>query len=369
VFVAVFAFALAVAAITVLVHGFNGNAQRSPAASPSGAPTATVTARVVDTIDVGRATSVAYGVGGVWVSIDPPDSSDRAILHIDPQSDRVLATIPTPVVAGWDVGGGGLIVAQGSVWVAGGDGAGGAIVRIDPSTNEVMETIRVVQAIADVAVDDVAIWALTRGDPGRPEIIRIDPSSDRVVATIPLDGGYGRYIFASGGSILAALAQPPGGPFDGGTLVRIDPSTNQVTGTLNLGTYPSVAVGDGITWAVIESGGLVQIDPARMQPIGTPASVPCTGDALAVGAGGVWCFDPARNRALSRFNPVTERVDVTMRPNQGSAGTALATSPDSVWVVNGEELTRIDLGEVESPQPEGATVPNGPVPRATSTSP
>jgi hypothetical protein len=267
------------------------------------------------------------------------------------------------------VGGGGLIVAQGSVWVAGGDGAGGAIVRIDPSTNEVMETIRVVQAIADVAVDDVAIWALTRGDPGRPEIIRIDPSSDRVVATIPLDGGYGRYIFASGGSILAALAQPPGGPFDGGTLVRIDPSTNQVTGTLNLGTYPSVAVGDGITWAVIESGGLVQIDPARTQPIGTPASVPCTGDALAVGAGGVWCFDPARNRALSRFNPVTERVDVTMRPNQGSAGTALATSPDSVWIVNGEELTRIDLGEVESPQPEGPTVPNGPVPEATSTSP
>src|SRR5439155_25953630 len=117
------AFVLAVAGIALVVHAFNANAPRSPAASPSGVALSLVTARVADTIEVGRTTSVAYGVGGVWVSIDPPNASDRAILRIDPQSDRVLATIATPVVAGWDVGGGGLVVAQGSVWVAGGDGS------------------------------------------------------------------------------------------------------------------------------------------------------------------------------------------------------------------------------------------------------
>ncbi len=271
------------------------------------------------------------------------NSSDRAILRIDPQSDRVLATIPTPVVPGWEIGGGGIVVAQGSVWVAGADGSGGAIVRIDPSTNRVTDTIRLKEGeVADVAVDGAAIWALTIGNPGQPEVIRIDPATDQVVTTIPLNGGYGRYIFASGGSILVALVQPPGGPFDNGTLVRIDPSTNQVAGTFDLGGYPSVAVGD-MMWAITDRG-LVQIDPATGQPTGTPANVSCTGDVLSVGAGGVWCFDPARNRALTRFNPQTAQVDVALGPDQGTGGTALATSPGSVWVVYGDQLTRVDLG-------------------------
>jgi TolB protein len=325
-------------------------ASSSPQPSPApttGASRSPTTPRVADTIEIGRATSVAYGAGSVWVSVDPVNSPDRSILRIDPQSDRVLATIPTPVVPGWEIGGGGLVVAQGSVWVAGPDGSGGTIVRIDPSTNAVTDTITLKgQVVADIAVDSSAIWALLRGDPYQPgpEMVRIDPASALVVARIPLSGGVGRYIFAMGGSVIAAIAQPPGGPYDGGTLVRIDPSTNQVGGTFDLGTYPSAAVGDGMMWAVTESGGLVQIDPATGQPTGTPANVPCTGDALAVGTGGVWCFDPARSRALTRFNPQTAKVDVAMRSDQSTGGTALAASPGSIWVVNGEQLTRIDLG-------------------------
>jgi DNA-binding beta-propeller fold protein YncE len=136
------------------------------------------------------------------------------------------------------------------VWVAGLDapsnGTQDTVVRIDPSTNQVADTITLKGGrVADVAVDPGAIWALLRGNPGRPEVVRIDPSTDQVVATIPLNGGYGRFIFAEGGSVFAAVAQPPGGPFDGGTLVWIDPSTNQVAGTFELGTYPSAAAGDG----------------------------------------------------------------------------------------------------------------------------
>jgi len=308
------------------------------------APPSSMAARVTDTIAVGRATSIAYGADSLWVSINPANSSQRSILRIDPQSDQILATIPVPFVPGWDIGGGGLSVAQGSVWVAGADRSGGAILRVDPSTNAVADTIPLKEGrVADVAVDASAIWALISGNQGAPEVVRIDPSSDRVVATIRLNGGYGRSIFAIGGSVFVAITQPPGGPFDSGTLVRIDQTTNQVVGTFDLGTYPSVAVGNGMMWAVTANGGLVQIDPATGQPTRGSATVPCTGDALAVGAGGVWCFGPARERALTRFNPETGEVDVAMRPDQGTGGTALATSPGSVWVVNGEQITRIDL--------------------------
>lgn len=348
--VVAFAFAIALAGVILVARAFGGR-EPQPTSEPP-LTTGPVTARVAYRIDVGPATTVAYGAGSVWVSVDPVDSSDRSLLRIDPATDEIVATIPLPGVPGWETGGGGLVVAEGSVWVAGGlDGAGsggeGFITRIDPATNRVIDTITLKEGdVADVAVNGEAIWALIRGNPSQPKIVRIDPSSGQAVATIPLDGGYGRSIFAIDGSVLAAIAQPPGGPFDGGTLVRIDPSTNQVAGTLDLGTYPSVATGDGTMWAVTDSG-LVQIDLGTGQPTGAPANVPCTGDALAAGAGGVWCFDPARDRALTRFNPQTAQVDVAMRPDDGTGGTALTISPGSIWVVNGEELTRVVLTTVD----------------------
>jgi len=63
-----------------------------------------------------------------------------------------------------------------------------------------------------------------------------------------------------------------------------------------------------------------------VQPWRPSRRVRSTGDALAVGAGGVWCFDPARDRAFTRFNPQTGQVDVAMRPDQGTGGTAPTTS-------------------------------------------
>jgi streptogramin lyase len=336
--VACFALLLSAGAFAGLWAAFReGPVRRTPATL------STVTASVTDRIDVGRATSVAYGEGSLWVSIDPVDSSDRSVLRIDPQTNEVLAIIPTTVVPGWEIGGGGLEVANGSVWVAGGDGSGGLIVRIDPSTNSVANTISLSQGdVADVAVDGATAWALIRGNPSRPEVVRIDLSTDQVVATIPLDGGYGRFIFAEGGSVFAAIVQPPGGPFDSGTVFRIDPSTNEAVGSFDLGTYPSVAAGDGSLWAVSDAG-LIQIDSATGQPTGTSWNVPCTGDALAEGAGGVWCFDPARDRALLRFNPETGEVDVAMSPDQRTGGTAITTSPGSVWVLSGAQLIHIDL--------------------------
>jgi streptogramin lyase len=332
-----------IAAVGIALFAFSGQrpnvdvpgATESSTAPPS---VALPVARVSDRIDVGHATSVAYGAGSVWVSVD-----DGSILRIDAQTDRVIATIPTPVNPGWEVGGGGLSVADGSVWVAGSDASGGAVIQIDPSTNSVADTIRLSEGdVADVAVDGATAWALISGNPGRPQVVRIDLSGDRVLATIPLDGGYGRFIFAEGGAVFAAIAQPRGGPFDTGTLARIDPATNEVVGSLDLGTYPSVAAGDGAIWAVTDQG-LVQIDPATGQPNGTGGKIRCTGDALAAGAGGVWCFDPARDRALVRFNPEAGQVDIAMGPGQRTGGVALASSPGSVWVVGGTQLIRVDL--------------------------
>jgi heat shock protein HslJ len=312
----------------------NSSSTVSVTYAPMASPPSTA-AHVVDRIDVGPATSIAYGAGSVWVS------TRDSIVRIDPQTDRITSTIPTAVVPTWEVGGGGLVVADGSVWVAGADGSGGAIVRIDPSTNSVVGTISLSEGrVADVAVDGGTAWALITGNPGRPEVVRIDLSTGKEIATTLLHGGYGRAIFVEGGFIFAAIVQPPGGPFDSGTLVRIDPSTDQVVDTLGLGAYPSVAAGDGSLWTAT-SDGLLEVDPATDRFLGSPGAH-CTGDALAVGAGGVWCFGP-EGRFLARYNPATRENDIAMRPDQGTGGIALTTSPGSVWVVNGHQVTRVDL--------------------------
>ena len=345
-----FALLISLGAIFFVVQSFAGR-QSEPASEPSSTPsraTSSPTAVVTDRIDLGeRATSVAYGEGSMWVSIAPVNGGNRAVVRIDPQTGEVLATIPTPVVPTWTVGGGGLTVAEGSVWVAGVEVSGndlrGELVRIDPATNRAADAITLSEGpVADVAVNADGIWVLISGNPGRPKVVRLDPASQQVVATIPLDGGYGRSIFAVGGSVFAALAQPPGGDFDGGTLVRIDPSSNQVASTFDLGTYPSVASGDGSLWAITDRG-LAQIDVATGEPTGVPASVPCTGDALAVGAGGVWCFGADRGRALGRLNPQTAQLDIALKPDEHTGGIALGTSPESVWVVDGSRVTRVDV--------------------------
>ncbi|MDP9225750.1 MAG: hypothetical protein M3P18_18305 [Actinomycetota bacterium] len=318
-------------------------------------------AHVADTIPIGRGTSVTYGEGSVWVGVHPLDNAP-SILRIDPETAEIVARIPTSVVPSWEVGGGGLLVADGSVWAAGSAGAsGGAIVRIDPSTNSVAETIEVPQgSVADVAVNADGIWVLIQGNPDEPEVVRIDPSTHQIVATIPLSGGYGRSIFAGEGWVLAAVTQPSGGGAYGGSLVYVDPATNDAGGVFDLGTYPSVAEGDGAVWAVTETG-LVQIDPLSAQPIGGEASVGCTGDALTVGAGGVWCFDPARDRALTRFNPAAGDVDVRLGRDDRTGGLALATSPQAVWVIDGADLVRVDLvaGTVSTSEALPSVGPDG----------
>jgi DNA-binding beta-propeller fold protein YncE len=237
-----------------------------------------------------------------------------------------------------------MVVANGSLWVAGANTSDsrrqGLIARIDPNSNRVEDVIPTYGEVADIAVDDAAIWALIRTAKPGPLVLRIDPSSGKVADGIALAGAYGRSIFSVGGSVFAAVVQPSGGAtFDGGTLVRIDPATNEVAGTFDLGTLPSVAARDGLLWAVTDNG-VVQIDLATGEPVGAPARLRCTGDALAVGAGRVWCFDPSAGRALAGFDP---RSGANIRASHETSGTALAASPGSVWVVNGEDLTRVDV--------------------------
>ena len=111
------------------------------------------------------ATSVATGLGGVWVS----DAAGDRVFRVDPQTDQVTAVI--------NVGTGptGLAVGFGSVWVA--NSLDGTVSRIDPQTNTVTATVDVGDGAGAVAVGDGGVWVSSQY---AGNVSRIDPGSDAV---------------------------------------------------------------------------------------------------------------------------------------------------------------------------------------------
>jgi YVTN family beta-propeller protein len=210
------------------------------------------TNEVVATIGVGRAPSgLAAGAGAVWVS----RRSDGAVVRIDSASNRVVATIPVGRAPG------AMTVAGGVVWVA---LAGGGLGRIDPGSNE--PTLVPVARCCDgeLAAGEGALWVANRRD---GTLVRVDPATGRVAARIllPRTTEQQPYQVAVGdGAVWVTSAARRGAA---NLLWRVDPVSNQVTGTLDLGPTSaggipnSVAAGDGAVWVGATKGFIARLEP------------------------------------------------------------------------------------------------------------
>jgi virginiamycin B lyase len=212
------------------------------------------TNQVVATIGVGRAPSgLAVGAGAVWVS----RRSDGAVVRIDPASNRVVATIPVGRAPG------ALTVAGGVVWVSLPEHGLG---RIDPASNR-STVVRVPRCCAgELAAGEGALWVANRED---GSLVRVDPASGRVVARVLLPKTTEQrphQVAVGDGAVWVTSASPRREA--GNLLWRVDPVSNQVTGTLDLGPTAaggipnSVAAGDGAVWV----GGITKGFIARLEP-------------------------------------------------------------------------------------------------------
>ncbi|TKC87997.1 glutamine cyclotransferase [Trinickia terrae] len=110
-------------------------------------------------------------------------AEDR-IQKIDPQTGSVLATIPAP-------GGGGdsgLAWAEGTLWV--GEYRARKIHQIDPETGAVLRTIESNRFVTGVTWVDSELWHATwEGD--ESELRRVDPSTGEVLESLKMPDGIG----------------------------------------------------------------------------------------------------------------------------------------------------------------------------------
>jgi Tol biopolymer transport system component len=131
-----------------------------------------------------------------------------------------------------------------------------------------------------VAYGEGSVWVAQRAAPSYGgSILRIDPATNEIVATIPLETvpqwetGGGGLTVANGGVWVAGPVATPGGGSEA-AIVQIDPATDSVVDTIRLGGLfaDDVAVGpDGSIWVLMRTDAgdpeVVKLDPSTHQVV------------------------------------------------------------------------------------------------------
>ena len=114
-------------------------------------------ARTLNRVKTGyNADSVLAADGSVWVSVTDNRGENAAVLRYDPQTLAPVQTIPVAPPTSFHPKTLTLAAGEGSVWVA--DADRGTLVRIDPSSGEIVATIRIGGSPRAVAVGEKRVW-------------------------------------------------------------------------------------------------------------------------------------------------------------------------------------------------------------------
>jgi hypothetical protein len=284
-------------------------------------------------------TDVDVGFGATWVA------SQGALLRIDPQTNRVAATIPTPV-SGESAS---IAFGEGAVWVTSGQ-ANCVVYRVDPAANRVTATIGVPGGAFGIVVAAGTVWVtqyLPEPDPG--VVARIDARSNKLLSPVEVPNMPGAIRYGLDAVWVTSRY----------TVSRIDPHSDAVTQPLHrVGDVR--AIGGGSLWGTYANSaadaGVQRIDPVTGQVVAT-IRIP-NGVLIAFGLGTLWVAqdassitsggnEPDRTEPgkLYRIDPATNMVLGRPVPLPGIAPTGLAVGEDAVWVgeQDGKTLTRFNL--------------------------
>jgi hypothetical protein len=237
-------------------------------------------------------TDAAFADESVWIV------GTSGVTRVDAGSDRVLARIDVP-----GTGDHGRIAAgEGSVWVTApdlrGDGSRGNLVRIDPSTNEVVATIHVGGPIGGLGVGGGWVW-VSRPEAGPGTLFRIDPETNRVVDDVQVGTSPGQPVYAGGYVWVPSTDRS----FSN---VKVDPGSGRVVDEVS--GPPVSAAGDGSLWAIGDDA-VVRLDPVSGA---IRSTIPIErASAVEVDGSTAWVVVMARSRDPELFLPIAGTATVT----------------------------------------------------------
>lgn len=184
-----------------------------------------------------RLRAIAFGAGSVWVA-----GLGRKVFRLDPDGGTVVERIVVGGREAFDVA-----LGAGSLWVATPD----SLARVNPEEGEVIGEIPVPQEAFEAAAGPSVVWATGGGD----KLVRVDPQTNEVADTLDLGGQVGDVEASAGGAWAVSHRSTGERSPPVVRLVRVDPETHEVVGAVEIeGTRGDAAVGGGAAWLVAADG-------------------------------------------------------------------------------------------------------------------
>jgi YVTN family beta-propeller protein len=268
----------------------------------------------------------------------------NSVAVIDPSSNEVVDSIPVGESPGP------IALAGDALWVA--NLNDGTFSKVDPSTREATQTVgfgvsgSAVGLPPRLAGDEDDLWVTV--DCFR-QLLRADPENGTVGQSLTIRGALGTRAFAS----CALTAAPPGSVWIAADtpsqLVRVRQGADQPASIvqrvpLPVGVRTGIALGAGSVWTseriAIEGAAIRRIDPATGEIVKT---IPVEDGPVAIvfAFGSAWVVNGSENVVL-RIEPQTN--EVVREIPVGESPAAIAAGAGALWVANTGDgtVSRID---------------------------
>ncbi len=217
--------------------------------------------------------ALAFDGQHLWAA----SSLKQSLSMLDPDTGQVVAVYALPHVPS------ALIWADSFLWTA--NAIAGTVTKVSPE-GKVESDTPVGKGPLAMAFDGSSLW--TANKEGK-SLVRMDPATSQVAETIDLEGEPLALIF-DGRSLWVALSAL-------GQVIQIDPKTGVVGEVVNTGADPSALVFDGeFLWAAApKAGKVLRISPtgAKVTQTITVAGTPIALQSLSCGEGclDIWTAD------------------------------------------------------------------------------
>jgi streptogramin lyase len=331
--------AVAAAVLVAVILFAYGTAPRigGPDASPTATPLPSSSASLPSPIPIepdavipvpGAFLALADGEDRVWVT------SDEQIVAID-TATGVTSAFPVPIPYGsWS----GLEMLDGSLWV--GNYHEGVVYRVDPQTGAIEAEIPVGNEAVSLTAAGGGIWVRTQGGVIW-EAHRIDPSTNTVVTTV--EGG--NAIAAGHGSLWF-------GQRGADRIIRVDPVTGETLAVIDVPRDHDcgVASSSDSMWASCFDpdrivGSVVRIDPATNEAVATIHTGAAGGGPFEV-QGRTWLSTSSpEGGAFMAIDLDTNTVEEILRVGPGFDPDNPVIAGGSLWIANDsrDEVYRFPL--------------------------
>jgi hypothetical protein len=260
----------------------------------------------------------------------------------------------------------GIDVGEGAVWAATAAHNGGVVTRVDVDDGRPVGSVRVPYATAGVAAGNGAVWTAGSvclgphpDDPDvcvtEPRVSRIDPTTNRLAATISISRPPG---VAPDSALVSAIDVGEDAVWVAvawnsrvGEVVRVDPRTNEIAARIPTGGFTGeLRVSDGSIWVLshreytdetdVDGASLLRIDPSSNEVAAAPIRDELTflggtqiPPVLAAGEDAVWVISPSAAEPRLAFRVDTETGEATRQRPRRDRFYPIAVERDTVWFI------------------------------------